>query len=791
MDRQIQKDFEKLCVQDEAPACQSTCPIHLEARTFVRLMAENNFKKARIELDRYMPLSSLCAFLCEGECQKACKRAQIGEAINMPMLERACVLNTEATKIMPLPSNNKKIAIAGSSLSSLCLAWELGKKGFSVTLFHAEKKGEIGKELLAKAGKKLPKSSIEQSLEILSSLKVEYSYLENFDSAWLDKALEEHLIVYLGEDDNNVASAQFNIEKINNSASKSSVSLLSSRENLLAGGYSNGEVNFCKAMVDAKKATGSIVRILQNVSPEVARESEAPYETKLFTSLEAYEHLPQVECENPLMPSLLEANEEAKRCIQCTCLLCVKECAFMQKFNTYPKRASLDAFNNLAISLGSRTSNSLINSCAQCGLCAKICPNGLDLGKFLEEIKKELVQKNFMPPTAHEFALEDMAFSNSKEIQFYREQINSSKNSNKYVFFPGCQLPTVLPKEVEKTYTYLTNNLEGGVALHFACCGMPASWASSTTYLENHIECIKKEWEERKKPAYIFACASCQSFYQKYIPEMQIYSLWEILVETSFIANNTSVKPDLKNFALHDPCTSRAFPKMQESVRALLSSLGQEFEELDFGRENTRCCGFGGLLSEVNQELGDVFASERNNDTTNSLLVYCAICRERMQKVGKNSLHLLEILFSTEDLNERKEKSLLSIHTRQENRIQFRQEILKVLWKEENESLENTKDIEYKLANGVEEILSQRRILHSDIIQVLQDVEENGASFYSAENETYLACYRPRQVTFWVKYAKKENMPYIILDAYSHRMIVPGVKGEDKLPTFKNFSCCE
>ncbi len=780
MDQKTLREFEAKCVQDEAPACQSSCPIHLDARTFIKYMAENNLKKARIELDKYMPLSVISGLLCEGDCQKACRMQEKGEAIDMPMLERACVQNTEATRIMAIPSNGKKIAIAGSSLSSLCLAFDMAKKGFAVTLYHVDK---VGKSLLEQAGNKLNPEILEKALNTLASLKVEFVEIINFDTAFINNTLEEKLALYLGEDDKILSSSTFDLERKENSFILNPVSLTTSREKIVAGGTLNGKINFCKAISDAKKAMNSIVRILQNVSPDTAREAEAPYKTKLFTNIDDYEILKKENVKNILKPSLEEATFEAKRCIQCSCLECVKECSYMQHYKTYPKKALREAYNNLAIAQGNRAANKMINSCTQCGLCAKICPNNLNLGDFLEEARAEMVKMKHMPPTAHEFALEDMAFSNDNDVQFYREQVGT--NTSKYVFFPGCQLPAVLPIEVEKAYTYLTSTLDGNVAFHLACCGMPASWAQSTEYLNKHIECITKEWEERGKPSYIFACASCQAFYKKYLPQMHILSLWEVLKASDF--SKLSLQDNLGKLALHDPCNSREFPQMQESVRSLLSSLQQDFEELELGKENTRCCGFGGLASHVNESLADTFADERNKDTNKDLLVYCAICRERMQKVGKNSMHILELLFpSCEDLNERKSASLMSLFQRQEKRLHFRKSMLKNIWNEK--IMENQSDIKFTLAQGLEEILSQRRVLQADIARVLQEAKENGPSFYSEETKDFLACYRPRQVTYWVRY-REENGNILVVDAYSHRMVVPGVGNANKEASYKEFCC--
>ena len=57
------------------------------------------------------------------------------------------------------------------------------------------------------------------------------------------------------------------------------------------------------------------------------------------------------------------------------------------------------------------------------------------------------------------------------------------------------------------------------------------------------------------------------------------------------------------NLAIHDPCTTRHFPDIQNAARNVAAQLGVSVNELDLGRENTECCGFGGLMENANPEL--------------------------------------------------------------------------------------------------------------------------------------------------------------------------------------------
>ena len=89
--------------------------------------------------------------------------------------------------------------------------------------------------------------------------------------------------------------------------------------------------------------------------------------------------------------------------------------------------------------------------------------------------------------------------------------------------------------------------------------------------------------------------------------------------------------------------------------------------------------------------------------------------------------------------------------------------------------------ISLNIDDSVARKLEDRQILHADIIEVLLHAEDAGAQFYNTNTGHSLASLRPRQITFWVEYRKETDGSYSIYDAYSHRLVVPGVPGEGRL----------
>ena len=115
----------------------------------------------------------------------------------------------------------------------------------------------------------------------------------------------------------------------------------------------------------------------------------------------------------------------------------------------------------------------MIDSCALCGLCAEVCPNDLNMGDVCLNARRELVEKGYMPPAVHDFALHDMEQANGEDFALTRNRPGTAASA--FAFYPGCQLPASRPREVRAAYEHLADCLDGGVGLMLGCCGAPAS----------------------------------------------------------------------------------------------------------------------------------------------------------------------------------------------------------------------------------------------------------------------------------------------------------------------------
>jgi len=756
MDQKELRLLENHCIQDEPPECMAACPIHVDARAFAGHMARGAGQEAWKVLKKTMPFPAILGRICDAPCRDRCKRGEAGQAIEIGLLERACVI-TPAPKqrILVLPKKEKCIAIAGSDLDSLTAAWDLARKGYEITMFDSG--GQPGGCLLAMSEKILPRYVVEEEIRELSALGVEIRLNAPIhDKVFLGDLHRDFDSVYLGAD----CIAAFSDENTGV---------------FVYGYFQNGSSGspVWKA-AEGRRAATSIDRYLQKVSLTAGREKEGPYSTRLYTRTDSVIQLPAVQPLDPVLgytPD--EAIRESGRCLQCQCLECVRVCEYLKHFGGYPKRYTREIYNNASIVMGVRQANRLINSCSLCGLCEAVCPEDFAMQTLCLEARREMVQKGRMPPSAHEFALLDMAFSNSEQFAMARHEPGLKTSSS--LFFPGCQLSASAPAMVKKVYAHLRRILSGGVGLMLGCCNAPAFWAGEENLVQAEFSRLRDRWNDLGRPQIILACSTCYRIFETHMPEAQIISLWRVLEEKG-LPGDLSVKYGAIPLAVHDPCTTRHDSGLQNSVRALLHRLGQPFEELEPGRGHTECCGFGGLMQNANPDLAKTVARRLSGKSSADYLTYCAGCRDNLAAAGKRALHILDLIFPDAGGPDPGARKRPGWSLGQENRIRLKDELLNELWQEGLRKMDDHEKTVLNISPEVQLILEERRILVSDIQKVIHNAERTGETLFHPVTGHYIAAFKPYKATFWVEYSVSGSS-FTVHNAYSHRMEVAG-KGE-------------
>lgn len=762
MDQTELRQWEHRCIQEEPPPCSAACPLHVDARALAGHLQAGRWADALKTLHKAMPLPGILGRICDAPCRLACNRKDVGEAIRIAALERACVQYAEdKRRAVPLPAKDKTVALIGGGLSSLTAAWDLARKGYGVTIFTPE--NTVGAGLLDRYPQRLSRKALDREIALLNSLKTRFATAAVFGSVEDCKACREaYDAVYIGLD-----TAEPAFWGLDPSTGPADVFGTTAEEGLFAGGNHASPV---WQAAQGRWAATSMDRWLQKVSLTAGREKEGPQATRLFTNLEGFPPKPAVAMADPSAGySEGEARAEAERCLQCQCLECVKVCAYLEQFGAYPRRYVREIYNNESLVLGERKANRLINSCSLCGLCEAVCPHDFAMQDLCLAARQSMVARDKMPPSAHAFALQDMAFSQGEGFRLVRHE--PGRSTSAHLFFPGCQLCASAPHQVARVYAYLRKALGDGVALMLGCCGAPAHWAGRRDSFTAELDRWKADWADLRHPRPIMACASCLKIFRDHVPEADAVSLWEVIDAGRLPEGDY---PSLENpLAVHDPCTTRSMDAVQEAARRLLMRMDILHEELHLGRGYTECCGYGGLMQNANPTLARTVAEKRGRRRARDYVAYCAMCRDSLAAAGKRTLHLLDLLFPDPDQPDPAARPRPGWSERRENRLHLKQTLVRDLWQEPTPEDGVEEAIVLHIPPAVDDLLEARRILKEDIRKVLRQVQDGGQAFRHPESGHWLACFRPSLATFWVEFSTQDD-GYCIHNAYAHRMEVLG-----------------
>lgn len=788
MDQKQLREQENRCIQEQAPACTATCPAHVDARGVAAELAKGDFAAAYKLYRKAVPFPGILSRICDQPCQATCLRKDFGGAIEIAALERAAFEfgSQDAEAIKPLPRKSKTVAIIGGGISGLTVAHDLARKGWGVVIYEASDR--LGGGLWKTPPDLLPREALVNDLKVIESMGVEIRLNTvvgrsggNGHNTFLARLCEEYDAVYLGIGAHSSDVPDLKLNE-NGQVAIDPLTFQTSLDKVFAGGdvlrmsanapemespRSEAERGIPHSAVlsisDGRRAAVSMDRFLQKVSLTASRSNEGPYETKLYTNTSAIEpQTPLFETDLSTRYSREVAETEAARCIQCECLECVKNCEYLRHYKGYPKKYIREVYNNLSIVMGTRHSNQFINTCALCGLCGEICPTDVDFGEICHKAREQMVEQKRMPASAHDFALQDMAFSNGEKFALARNAPEKGEPSarpySEYIFFPGCQLSGSSPEHVEKAYAFLREKLPA-VGLMLRCCGAPADWAGRKEIFANSQAEFRAEYEKLGKPKVILACSSCYQVFQKHYPDVEIVSLWELYDHLGL--GQATGSPLLAKITVHDPCSTRYENGIQDAVRNILKKLGCEIEELPNSREKTECCSYGGLMWLANRPVAEQAVQRRINESPLDYVTYCAMCRDFFARRGKRTLHLLDLMYG--------ETPAAGFSQRHENRARLKEKLLRDLWSETMPEGANFENIRLILPEAVQKIVDERLILVEDIQKVIEYAERSGKRMFNAATGHYLASYKPTSVTYWVEYTAQDGA-FLIHRAYSHRM---------------------
>lgn len=352
-----------------------------------------------------------------------------------------------------------------------------------------------------------------------------------------------------------------------------------------------------------------------------------------------------------------ETQNIADMCISCGA--CLNMCQFLKEYCEDPKEM---AERMLAGSYVADTKVPFM--CNICGKCASVCPEGLDIGEMMLEVRRKIVDEDLPLPGMIKFVKNQQKFVTSDEFFLAKP---APSGTTKRMFFPGCHLSSYSPEMVAASWKWINEN-DPDCGLLLTCCGAPSYDTGDVATYEDTVNRVRKAMEKYGAQELVTACSNCTLHFREYSNGIETVNLYSIMDEKW----TAPVEHAQGEWVLHDPCKSRTMPEMQEAARSLIQKAGYQFSEPKPKGKRTRCCGMGGLVAYTDAKWARKLNKVRAKEIKGDLVTFCASCREAMHPHGTPGVHLLDLLFNT-DLDAAKAKEPHGMADIKTNQMRTRQ----------------------------------------------------------------------------------------------------------------------
>lgn len=636
----------------EGPAnCEARCPLRVDAHLYVQLARAGRFREALQTVREKLPFPGILGYVCTHPCELHCKRLEFDRAIRIRDIKRFLAESEDGAPehILTIASSRPHhAAVVGAGPAGLLAAHDLRRAGFRVSIF--DKEPEIGGCLTTRIPEwRLPAEVRKRDLGIIEALEIDVrTGVRLGRDLSLAELRSRHDVVLLtlgfaGGQELLRSGAGAIGASARDTIKADPVTCETGEEGLFAAGDAvSGPTSVIDAMAYGRRAAESARRFIDGIALEF--EGSATRPSPLLWELGIDEGERRRRERTPLLlqsaePTLTEqeVHGEGERCLDCSCDRCVRDCEFLSHTCNSPRDLARRVADGVEDHL------STIYSCNVCGLCATLCPVGLNTGELMLAARREAVREGLAPLPEHRQVRRELRAGLSDT--FSLAAAAPGRRRARRLFFTGCELPATSPKQTRVLYEHLLEQ-DPKIGVLMYCCGVPAEILGLETEADRARAQISRAMDDLGAEEIIAACPQCQEILTQKFPETRVSSVWEVLAETW----DPTQRFDDQQFAVHDPCRSRHNPEVHSAIRTLVRTSGAEVIETEYSHERTRCCGAGGKIEKVDPELFSGIAVRAAEQTDLPMVTYCIGCQSALRDAGRKTIHLLDLLMTPDPI---------------------------------------------------------------------------------------------------------------------------------------------
>jgi NADPH-dependent glutamate synthase beta subunit-like oxidoreductase/NAD-dependent dihydropyrimidine dehydrogenase PreA subunit len=173
-------DFFSYSIVKETPVCQRTCPVNLDIRGYIGLIADGKYEEALSLIRQRLPFPGIIGRICPHPCEEQCNRGARDEPLCIRDLKRF-VADCEQKRGKPqinrkaAQGREERIAVIGAGPAGLTCAHDLVLNGYQVVIYEALSRAG-GMLAVGIPDYRLPRTILEQEIDPVINLGVEIKF---------------------------------------------------------------------------------------------------------------------------------------------------------------------------------------------------------------------------------------------------------------------------------------------------------------------------------------------------------------------------------------------------------------------------------------------------------------------------------------------------------------------------------------------------------------------------------------------------------------------------------------